>query len=501
VPTIDVTADVDKYDEAITWLRKRTVMTAAQAHALDDRLKHEAFWVGGGLQIAQVQRVFDSIDEAIEKGESLDDWRKRVRPLLANDAHAETVLRNATQRAYNAGRWQQMNDPETLRLRPWWCFDAVLDSRVTDICKAADGTLLPADHPWWLTNWPPRHHRCRSGVRSLRVREAERRGGEKLPPADKPSAKGFGQAPIRPSDWKPDPTKHHPKLIGELDGKATKGTKARKPRTPKEHKPGHYLASYRAKYGDAAPSLAHGKAALERGLDMSVATVRAKLANIDTPGVKAMLESLQDTDPARSLRSQGGELDPMRKAAAALAGHLDLVRKRPKVTHAALARMKGGPHALDLMSQVTGPSVVHPDDKWRFTAVRRGGTTIAPLKLVEFSQAAGTLEHELGHVIEALNPVLFDRAKAFLNARAKGEKLKTYGKVAGKPVLAWDDQFLHHYTGRKYASPDGRVYGTEITSTALELLVAKEAHWGTLSQLVQKDPEHFLFLLGQLAGP
>ena len=501
MPAIDVTADVSKYDEALSWFRKSVVMTASQARALDDRLKQDAFWVGGGLQIHQIQSVFDKIDRAIETGEPFEDWRKRVRGELRNDAHAETVLRNAVQRSYNAGRWEQMNEPDALQLRPFWLFDAVLDTRTTDICKDCDGTLLPTDDPWWLANWPPRHHRCRSGVRSVRPREAARLGGIKAAPAGNQSAKGFGHAPLSAPGWKPTTPQYDAQLVFDFEKKAPKGTKNRKPRSKAEHKPDFHLATYRPKYGDAAPSLAHGKASLERGLDLTVEQARKQLGKLDTPGVVALIESLQDADPTRTIRSQGGELDPMRKGAAALAGHLDLIKKRPKVTHAALARMQGGPKALDLLSNATGPSVVHVDASWSFFTAARGGSTLERLKQVEFDRDPGTLEHELGHVLEILNPELFRRSKAFLAARAKGEKLITHGLLGGQPVQAWDDQFLHHYTGRRYQTRQGKVFGTEITSTGLELLVANQVPWGTLSKLVQKDPEHFLFLLGQLAGP
>ena len=500
MPTLGVTADVVKFDEASGWFTKRVVMTAVQARALDDRLKHEAFWVGGGLQIAQVQRVFDALEQAIENGTTLEEFQKAIKADLKNPAHVETVLRNATQRAYSGGRWAQMTEPDSLKLRPYWLYDSVLDSRVTELCKGYDGTLLPADDQWWNTRIPPLHHRCRSSIRNLRRTEAQKRGITAAPSTDAPKG-GWGHAPGSAGSWKPDPSKYDAALIGALDGKAPKGTRTRRPRPKAEHRPDFYLADYRKRYGDAAPSLAHGKASLERGLDLTVAQVRAQLGKVDTPGVVAMLEALQDADPTRTVRSQGGELDPMRKAGAALAGHLDLIKKRPKVKHSALSKQQGGQKALDLLSVTTGRSVATPDDSWTFLSVRRGGATMERLKQVEYDREPGTLEHEIGHALEILNPALFDRSKAFLRARARGEQLNRHGSVAGIPVLAWDDSFLHHYTGRRYQTRQGTVFGTEITSTGLELLVANEAHWGTLSKLVQKDPEHFLFLLGQLAGP
>jgi hypothetical protein len=106
-----VSPDVSKYEDALTWFQKRTVITGAQARDVDDRLKHEAFWVGNGLQLDAIQRVHDKITKAIEQGQSLEDFKKAVKDELRNPAHTETVFRNATQRAYNAGRWSQMTQP------------------------------------------------------------------------------------------------------------------------------------------------------------------------------------------------------------------------------------------------------------------------------------------------------------------------------------------------------------------------------------------------------
>jgi SPP1 gp7 family putative phage head morphogenesis protein len=496
--TFGATADVDRYDEAISWFLRRTVITGDAARALDDRLKVEAFWVGAGLQLSQIQRVFDEIAVAQEKGEPFEEWRKRVRQQLRNDVHAETVFRNATQRALNAGRWTQMTDDAALQLRPFWLFDAVLDTRTTDICKDADGTLLPADNAWWLSNWPPRHHRCRSAVRSLRRSEALRRGLTAQPPATEAS-KGFGHAPGTAPPWKPDRDKHEPELIAELDRKAASGKRKRRARKAAEHKAAHWLPTYQAKYGDAAKPLARGRAAYERGLDMTVDEARRELLKLDTRGVALMREALEDADGALTLREQAGELDPLRKAAAAVAGHLKGLTKRPRVIQADLERLAGGPEGLDFLSAITGPRVRHVGADWTFMRVGRGiGAATEPVKKVVFWEGvSGQLEHELGHTIEILNATLGERSKAFLLARTKGERTRNHGRNGD----CWDDQFMSWYTGRRYARPDGSLRGTEIISTGVELVVAGRASIGTLEELARKDLEHLLFVLGQLAGP
>jgi|GEM_PF-1766221 len=225
------TADVERYDEAANWFLARKVVTPEQYAALAAGSYQHAFWVGGGLQLDQIQRVFDKTATAIETGEAFADWRDRVRSELRNDAHAETVFRNAVQRAYNAGRWQQMRQPDVLRFRPFWMFDAILDDHTTTICKICDGTILDAEDPWWDTHICPLHHRCRSSIRNLRRSEAEKRGITKqAPDVDEHRPPGeWGAAPNAATPWKPEP--------GRYDGKLDKELKRKSKRLPPPTKP------------------------------------------------------------------------------------------------------------------------------------------------------------------------------------------------------------------------------------------------------------------------
>jgi SPP1 gp7 family putative phage head morphogenesis protein len=212
-----VTADVERYDEALSHFLGRTVLTDDERNSIPAEARKNAFWVAAPLEADQVQHVFDSIGQAIEKGEPFDEWRKRVRDQLTNDAHAETVFRNATQRAYNAGRYAQMREPSVQRFRPFWMYDAILDSRTTDVCKACNGTILDAEDPWWGTHVPPLHHRCRSSIRNLRRSEAEKRGITTTAPT--PEITGDWGAAPGGDPWRPDLEKYEPEIAKALVAK------------------------------------------------------------------------------------------------------------------------------------------------------------------------------------------------------------------------------------------------------------------------------------------
>lgn len=224
----DVTADLDRFEEAIDWFAERTVIPAAERRRITARARRRAFWIAGVAQLNVVQDVFGEIRRSLERGEPYEAFQRRVRDRLAtawggdNPHRIETILRNAVQSSYNAGRYQQMRDPAVLRVRPFWMFDAVLDSRTSPICKPLDQTVLAADDPFWETHTPPLHHRCRSSIRSLREEQARRRGIATTAP-EVQAQEGFGRAPTDSLDV-PDEllprADADPELVAQLQGKA-----------------------------------------------------------------------------------------------------------------------------------------------------------------------------------------------------------------------------------------------------------------------------------------
>jgi SPP1 gp7 family putative phage head morphogenesis protein len=213
-----VTADVDRYAEAVEWFGARVPLTVEQAAALDGEAARRAFTVAGVTELQIVQDIYDEVARGIAEGLPLEDIKAAIKGKVRGDwtkrdaAQLDTIVINASQQSYNAGRWRQMQDPAVKQLRPYGMFDGVNDSRQTPICQECDGTILPLDHPWWETHSPQLHHRCRSGIRSLRASDAERRGVTVEPPSTD-AAVGFGLTPDNLPDLSPDPAKYDPALF------------------------------------------------------------------------------------------------------------------------------------------------------------------------------------------------------------------------------------------------------------------------------------------------
>lgn len=221
--TWSASADVSRFEEALAWFLRRFPATEDQKRQMEEHAQASAWTIAGVTDLNILQAVFDSIAAAIDKGETINEWREGLETKLGTDwsgitpHRLETVFINATQQAYNAGRWRQINDPVVKTYRPYGMFDGIADHRQSKICIACDGTILPLDHPWWQTHTPQLHHRCRSSVRSLTATQAARRGvTTDIPDTD--ASEGFGRAPGQDT-WGPDPTKYDADLFATYDQK------------------------------------------------------------------------------------------------------------------------------------------------------------------------------------------------------------------------------------------------------------------------------------------
>lgn len=191
-----------RFEEAVAWFRAKVPLLKPEWAQLTLEARRRAFTAAGVAALDLLAELHGSLLRALEEGTPYGEWQKEALGILGQGwsrGHLETVFRNNIQAAYSAGRWDQLQDPAVRRSHPYLMFDSVLDDRTTDICRARDGVVLPADHPWWKENWPPLHHRCRSGVRPLTREEAEVRGITQAPPTLE-AQEGFGLSPAA-EEW------------------------------------------------------------------------------------------------------------------------------------------------------------------------------------------------------------------------------------------------------------------------------------------------------------
>lgn len=195
------------YDGAIRFWRARTPITDHEYKKLETAARARAFHVAGATTMDLVRQVWEALDTAVAKGQDFDEFKRQVGEQLEESwggedaARLATVYRTNLQTAYGAGRYAAQQDPAVRAVRPFLQFVATEDDRTTPECEAKDGTVLPADDPWWSRNQTPCHMNCRSDIISLDPEEANEAGISERGP-DAPSAPGFGSPPSL-DGWEP----------------------------------------------------------------------------------------------------------------------------------------------------------------------------------------------------------------------------------------------------------------------------------------------------------
>ena len=221
--TLSAQSLFERFAEAVAELRTRIAITDEEYDRILRAARGKGLTIDRVSKLRLVQMVLDSLAHALERGEGLDTWRRQLGDDVRNAWGAgsafrlETIFRTNIQTALNRGRYAQMTHPAVKRLRPFWMYDAVLDSRTSPICTERDQTVLQAEDPFWQSNYPPLHHRCRSAVRTLTRRQAERKGITDTSGIESAPGEGFGAPPTH-STFIPDLTGVDPGLRAIYEG-------------------------------------------------------------------------------------------------------------------------------------------------------------------------------------------------------------------------------------------------------------------------------------------
>lgn len=166
----------------------------AQEHAL-------AFTVAKSAGFDILADVKAALAEHLESGGTLRTFSKRLAPVLQEKgwwgvAEAEdpdtpgskrlaqlgsphrlrTIFEANMRSARAAGQWQRIQ--RTKRTHPYLRYGRSSSVERRQEHAGWEGTILPADDPWWDTHFPPNAWGCKCVVRQISAAEAARLGGQ-----------------------------------------------------------------------------------------------------------------------------------------------------------------------------------------------------------------------------------------------------------------------------------------------------------------------------------
>jgi hypothetical protein len=176
------------FDEAIAYFRGKLNLPTRAWTDLWEGMHARAFTVAGAMKAELLEDLRQAVDRAIADGGTLAQFRQDFDAIVEKHGWAyrggrawrtrviyETNLRTA----YQAGRYKQLTDPEMLKSRPFWRYehsDFVAHPRPEHL--AWDGLVLPANHPWFQTHFPPNGWGCRCRIHAENARTLKRLGKE-----------------------------------------------------------------------------------------------------------------------------------------------------------------------------------------------------------------------------------------------------------------------------------------------------------------------------------
>lgn len=175
-----------------------------------------AFIVAGAQSADLLADLNQAIDNAIAKGTGLQQFRKDFAKIVADNGwtgwtgegtpggvawRTKVIYQTNMATSYAAGRYQQLSDPELLKVLPYWQYhhnDSVMHPRPLHV--SWDGLTLPPDDPFWDTHYPPNGWGCQCWVSAVSKIDYLAAIASNRGPADAPTGiegvdQGFGYAP------------------------------------------------------------------------------------------------------------------------------------------------------------------------------------------------------------------------------------------------------------------------------------------------------------------
>lgn len=151
-----------------------------------------AFTVAKLMELDLLDDVRAAVTKALAEGQTLKEWTAEVMPTLERSGWIESVAERDLPRrlatiyqtnmrvARAAGQWDRIQ--RTKRALPYLLYQLGPSERHREQHAAWAGLILPADHPFWVSHFPPNGWGCKCHVRQLSRREAADLGGEGVPP-------------------------------------------------------------------------------------------------------------------------------------------------------------------------------------------------------------------------------------------------------------------------------------------------------------------------------
>ena len=157
-------------------LKKKVVLPVFDTRQMTAYHHSVAFMVAKMANASQLQFLKEQVEKAQKEGLSFDQFAKNIEGQIPLSRARKALIFDTNLRsARAAGRWQAIED--TKELLPFLEYGPSDAGKPRDSHRHYYGVILPTDHDFWKTHFPPNGYGCRCKTYRLTRAQAQRKGG------------------------------------------------------------------------------------------------------------------------------------------------------------------------------------------------------------------------------------------------------------------------------------------------------------------------------------
>ncbi|NOR63260.1 MAG: hypothetical protein GQ535_12300 [Rhodobacteraceae bacterium] len=169
--------------DAIAFLKNKLNVPTERWNDIWQDMHGAAFMVAGAQKAALIEDFHTAVTSAIEDGRTLEQFRQDFDQIVAKhgwdyngsrNGRSEIIYRTNMSAAYSAGNWASIQ--RTKKYFPYIRYSTADDIKVRPGHKVWHNLVLPVDHPFWETHYPPNGWRCRCRADSINDRGLKKLG-------------------------------------------------------------------------------------------------------------------------------------------------------------------------------------------------------------------------------------------------------------------------------------------------------------------------------------
>jgi SPP1 gp7 family putative phage head morphogenesis protein len=185
-------------EEALDFFRKKGYATTFDHREMMGEVHAYSFTVAKAMQRDVLQDIRSAMDDALAKGETLDQFKKKLKPTLqekgwwgtktmvdpttgeekevqlGSSRRLRTIFDTNMRTSYAAGRWEAVQ--RTKGVMPYLRYLTMDDSKVRNEHRAWHNVVKHVDDPFWDAHYPPNGWGCRCTVQQLGEEDLKRLG-------------------------------------------------------------------------------------------------------------------------------------------------------------------------------------------------------------------------------------------------------------------------------------------------------------------------------------